>query len=635
MRAHKLMPNLFRKLLSQNRSRPLRTVLFFVLFYLYLWLRVDLRLIYHSGQTITNFPAFFRTWAFFRHLAPYPGGLVEYLSAFLSQFFYIGWAGALVVTLQAALICLCCDYFFKLIKASHLRFLRFVPPVLVLITYTMYTYQFVTTTAFLMALLFVCLYLKVAPDSQVPRLLVFLLLSIILYATAGAAYLLFALLCAIYELFFARHWQMALMYLVSAAVTTFLLGVLIFGVSTNEAFTDLLPVSNKILSQQTRRRMTQALFILYLLLPLTTFVWGLWRLSAGRKVKQKPRRKSPKLRSSVLSWYTGSPVLKWSLESSLLLVFAATAVFFFRDYKLKNVLQADYYAYHKMWPQVLTAYRRHPNSFFIVHAVNRALYHTGRLPYDMFAYNQHPDTLFLTSIEHRGAQWKKSDVFIDLGVMNMGEGALIESIERLGERPKILKRLALIAMVKQDINSTRVYLGALTKTPFHADWANNYLKLLDSGTSLSTDKHIRHLTSLTMENDYGFIDYNPESILLDLLDKNRHNRMAFEYLMAWYLLNNQLDNFVQNLHRLDDFDYPQIPILYEQAILIYEVLSGTKVDLKGRQISPQTYELARRFSDISTRFGAGDRLTLVRLTLRDFGDSYFFYFNFGGMGIAK
>jgi hypothetical protein len=629
------MPNLFRKLLTQNRARPFRTVLFFFAFYLYLWLRVDLRLIYHSGQSITNFPAFFRTWAFFRHLAPYPGGLVEYLSAFLSQFFYIGWAGALVVTLQAALICLCCDYFIKVIKASHLRFLRFVPPVLVLITYTMYTYQFVTTTAFLMALLFVCLYLKVAPDSQVPRLLVFLLLSVILYAMAGAAYLLFALLCATYELLFNRRWQMALTYLVSAALTTFLLGVLIFGVSTNEAFTDLLPCSIKILSQQTRRRMTEALYVLYLLLPLTALLLGLWRLSADRKAKRRPRRKSPKLRSSVLSWYTDSPVLKWSLESALLLVFAGTVVFFFRDYKLKTTLQADYYAYHKMWPQVLAAYRRHSNSFFIVHAVNRALYHTGRLPYDMFAYHQHPNTLFLTSIEHRPAWWKKADVFIDLGVMNMGECALAESLERLGERPMILKRLALIAMVKQNTNSARVYLGALSKTPFHADWANNYLKLLDSGADLSTDKHIRHLKSLTMENDYGFTGYQPERILLDLLEKNRYNHMAFEYLMAWYLLTSQLDSFVQNLHRLDDFDYPQIPPLYEQAILLHQVLTGKKVDLKGRQISTQTYNLARRFSDISTSSDATDRLTAMRLTLRDFGDSYLFFFNFGDLGIAK
>ncbi len=631
----KLMPNSFCKLLTKNRARLLRNVFFFLLFYLYLWLRIDPRLIYHGGQTITNFPVFFRTCAFFRHLAPYPGGLVEYLSAFLSQFLYIGWAGALVVTVQAWLICMCTDYLLQAINASRLRWLRFVAPVLVLITYTTYTYHFVTTTAFLMALLFVCLYLKVASDNRVPCLLFFLLLSVILYSIAGAAYLLFALLCAIYELFFARRRQLSLVYLVSGAVITFLLGVIVFGVSTNEAFTDLLPFSDKILSQQTRRKMIEAVYVLYLLPPLTAFVWGLWRVSAGKKSERKPRRKSSKLRSSLFSWYTGSAVLKWSVESSVLFVLAGTAVFSFHDNELKTILQVDYYAYHKMWPKVLAAYHRHPNSFFVVHAVNRALYHTGRLPYDMFAYNQHPNTLFLTSVEPQPAWWKKADVFIDLGVMNMGEGALAESLERLGERPNILKRLTLIAMVKQDINTARVYLGALSKTLLDADWANNYLRLLDSGADLSTDKDVRHLTSLTMENDYGFTGFRPEKILLDLLDKNRYNHMAFEYLMAWYLLTSQLDGFVQNLHRLDDFDYPQIPPLYEQAILIYEVLTGTKVDLKGRQISPQTYDLARRFSDVSTSPGATDRLTAMGLTLRDFGDSYLFYFNFGDLGIAK
>lgn len=635
MGAAKLMPNLFRKLLSQNHARPLRSLLFFVLFYLYVWLWVDLRLIYHGGQAITNFPAFFRTWPFFRHLAPYPGGLVEYLSAFVSQLFYIGWAGALVVTIQAWLICACTDYLLKLIKAPSLRWLRFVPPVLVLITYTTYTYHFVATTALLASLLFVCLYLKAASDTKLPRLPVFLVLSVILYVIAGGAHLLFALICAIYELLFGRRWQLSLVYLASAAIITYVIGVLVCDISTTEAFTDLLPFSDKILSHETRRKMVEAVYILYLLPPLIVFAWGLWQLFTGEKIKRKPRRKPSKLRSSLSSWYKASPVFKWSVESAIPVVLAGAAVLSFHNKEIKTILQADYYAYNKMWPQVLAAYRRHPNSFFIVHAVNRALYHTGRLPYDMFIYNQHPDTLFLTSKAHVGAHWKKSDVYIDLGVMNMGEGALVESLERLGERPMILKRLALIAMVKQNTDTARVYLGALSKTPFHAEWADNYLKLIDSGADLSTDKDIRHLKSLMMETDYGFTDYQPERILLDLLDKNRYNRMAFEYLMAWYLLNNQLDKFAQNLHRLDDFDYPQIPPLYEQAILIYQVLTGKKVELKGQQISAQTYDLASGFSAISARFGAGDRLTLMRLTLKDFGDSYFFYFNFGDMGIAK
>ena len=95
------MANSFRKLTSQNLGRPIQSFIFFILFYLYLWLEVDPRLIYHGGGMITNFPVFFRGWVFFQQFIAYPGGPVEYLSAFLSQLFYYSWAGALIVTLQA------------------------------------------------------------------------------------------------------------------------------------------------------------------------------------------------------------------------------------------------------------------------------------------------------------------------------------------------------------------------------------------------------------------------------------------------------------------------------------------------------------------------------------------------------
>lgn len=35
-------------------------------------------------------------------------------------------------------------------------------------------------------------------------------------------------------------------------------------------------------------------------------------------------------------------------------------------------------------------------------------------------------------------------------------------------------------------------------------------------------------------------------------------RMTFEYLMAHYLLNGELDKFIENLHYLDDFGYERI-----------------------------------------------------------------------------
>ena len=91
----------FEKLLGKGFNRTIQSSVFFLLFYLYLWLYIDLKLIYHGGGMIMTFPVFFRGWVFFREFTSYPGGIVESLSAFLSQFFYYSWAGALVVTVQA------------------------------------------------------------------------------------------------------------------------------------------------------------------------------------------------------------------------------------------------------------------------------------------------------------------------------------------------------------------------------------------------------------------------------------------------------------------------------------------------------------------------------------------------------
>jgi hypothetical protein len=442
------MLNPFQKLLSQNFDRPTRSFLFFILFYLYLWLGVDLRLIYHGGGTIANFPSFFRGWTFFQEFTSYPGGLIEYLSAFLSQFFYIAWAGALIVTLQVWLICVCIEYFLKAVNAPQLLWLRFVPPILLLTTYTQYTYHFLTTMALLAVLLFVCLHIRISPKSRPLSLLVFVVLSIILYTIAGAAYLLFAVLCAIYELLLARRWQMGLVYLLSAAVIPYLWGVLFFNVSIIDSFSNLLPFSWRILRFEPCKRMVIMVYILYLLLPLTALGLGLWQITVKRKVKKKPHSKSSKPGLRIIAWYTTSPLCRWTIESCILFAIAGSAVFLSYDKKVRALFKVDYYASRKMWPEVIQAASSFSDYYYIVHIVNRALYHTGRLAFDMFSYPQHPDAMFLTAQEHHPAHWKRFDTFIELGFINIAENALVESLEIFGERPILLKRLALTNMVK-------------------------------------------------------------------------------------------------------------------------------------------------------------------------------------------
>jgi len=630
------MPGSLRKLSSLNMGGASRSLIFFVLFYLYLWLCVDLRLIYGCTEVITNFPVFYKGWVFFRDFLSHPGGLVEYTGAFLSQFFYIGWAGALVVTIQAWLMSVCIGCILKAVNLSRLCWLRFIPPILLLITYTQYTYHFITTTAFLVVLVFVYLYLSITHSltSNTGRMIVGLVLSVILYTMAAGVYLLFAVLCAMYELLFRRQCLLGLLYLLSALAIPYIEGVLIFGVSIIDAFSDLSPFSWKILSFDNRRKLIVVIYILYLFLPLTILVSGFWHLySRHRRCEQK---KQNRLHSWLkkLKLATSPPVLRWIIESLVLFAIAFAAVFFSYDTKKKTLFVIDYYAGQRMWPQLIRAARGHPDNYFVVNAVNRALYHTGRLSYDMFSWPQYPDTLFLSIKGYRTSYWKKSFVYLDIGLLNMAENALTESLEGIGERPDILERLALINMAKANYDSARIYLGALSKTMFYDDWANKYLERLKSDPDLSQDKEIQHLRSICMEKDYDFTALNIETMLLHLLEKNRKNRMAFEYLMSWYLLTDQLEKFVQNLDRLDDFGFSRFPRLYEEAMLVYVNTARKPVNLRGRRLSTESRQRFESFNQVLNDFRQNREAAFNKLA-QDYMDSYFFYYVYGRLRAGK
>ena len=116
-----------------------------------------------------------------------------------------------------------------------------------------------------------------------------------------------------------------------------------------------------------------------------------------------------------------------------------------------------------MWPEVLEAANRNSGQKVANKAVNRALYHTGRLAEDMFCYSQNVEALFMDHRSGGPAFWELYDTFIDLGQINMAEYALMTCVETYGERPILLKRLALVNMVKGNTDAAKFFSGRSAK----------------------------------------------------------------------------------------------------------------------------------------------------------------------------
>lgn len=618
---------------SRHWGRYSQDILFFAFFYLYLWRYVNPRLIYHGAGVITNFPVFYRSGSFFVPFLSYPGGPVEYLAAFFSQLFYYSWLGAFVITVQAGLMSMCIDYILKIINLTHVRGIRFLPPILLLILYTQYTYYFETTLALLIVLLTTCLYLKVTLSctKNFRCVSIFLFLSVMVYYLSGGAFLLFVILCAMVELFFKPGWKMSLFCLLCGLVIPYVLGLFVFGASIIDAFSNVLPISWEILSYHARRRAVAFVYVLYLIPPLTLLINGIWKgfhsrkKLAGGKSEQKGQDVVSNLWEWIVSRFGRSPKLKYVAGLTILFVVTSGAIFFSRNEDLRTRFKVDYYAFQKEWLELLMSAQRCPTDPFVAYTVNRALYHRDRLGYDMFSWPQRPDCLFRSDKKSMRNYWQIFDLYLDLGFVNMAEHALTECLEEFGDRPMILQRLALVHMVKGNMGSARIYLGALSKTLFHADWAEQYLGRLRTHPNLSSDPTIRQLRSLCLDRDASIYALSKEKMLSWLLEKNPRNRMAFEYLMAWYMLNRDLGQCVQTMERVRDLGYAKLPPHYEEAALLYINREKKPLNLSGYRSSPQKRQQFEAFTRVLNRFGENKQAAFKELS-KQFRSTYFFYY---------
>jgi hypothetical protein len=610
----------------------------FALFFVWLWKAVGLHLVFHGAGMISNFPSFYTTWRFFLEFTTYPGGPIEYVAAFLSQLFYYPWLGSLVVTLQAWGFCLCVGYLIETARLGALAAIRYVPSLLLLVVYGRYAYHFQTTLALLFAMAFSCGLVAAARQwpGRPSRVCLFIVLALGCYGLAGAAMLVCALIYGLWQWTALKDWLAGLITVAVAAAIPYGVGVLALGVSLPDAYTQLLPFSWRVLYYQPRSRYVGMVYLMMALAPTVLAAAGLVRIAVGglrqpgedpaKEQKRKTRQaKEPARIKAAVSALTGPGWTGWVGRTLAAVCILAAAAVLSLDPGEKARFSVDYYAYHRMWPEVLAAASKAPDNHFVMLQVNRALYHTGRLAGEMFQWPQQPDDLLLTRSEYKRVFWQTFDVYLDLGLVNLAENALTEVLEGLGDRPMILQRLATINMAKGNLGTAKVYLGALSRTLWHRDWAVSQLAEIEADPTLAADSQIQSLRSMALDKDRPTVRLPEEQMLFWLLERNPKNRMAFEYLQSWLLLTKQLKRFVEPIGRMKDFGYAELPRHYEEASLIYAYGSRKRIDLEGFKPSSQLQQRAADFGSVLAQYNTDRPAALARMQSQYRG-TYFYYF---------
>jgi len=608
------------------------------MFFFFVWLWLDPKLIYHGHGQSVIYPICTSGTNIFADFPPFPGKVTMYIAARLSHYYYYSWAGALIITVIAWLLCVGTGKFITTISGGGLRWLRFIPAIFLLAQHgRYYPFLLAENLALLIVLFLLYLYIRIPLQAAWFRLVVFMVFSAVIYAAAVRLFLVFVLLAGIFELFNNRRWLVGFSVFFSVLLIPYLTNTFIFDLDLGDAYHRLwsfplqLTLKEKILA-----------YSFFSFFPIAGFGCGIWRFFAAKQKPEKSRsgkkRKSsksyrgPRTPFSMVAGLRRSKI-KWFLETSALLILTAAVVGFTYDPIARQNQRIDYFARHKMWDELLQQASK-PSlqscDMFICHDVNRALYHTSRLLHDMFLYPQHYAGLLLTPNKRLPKQmmvqiWvKSSNTLYELGHVNEAENASYEALSTLGYYPEGLQRLALINIIKGQTDAARTFLHALSRDFLYEEQADQYLQRLETDPLLSTDDQIRRIRSFMLVED-SIKKTTPK----DLLEKNKHNRMAFEYLMAFLLLTGQHNAVAHSVKYLDNFDYPQgrIPRHLAEAILLYTAMTGKKTDLHNRRINAGTVRRFQKFTQLFQRHKL-DLQTAAKTLEKEFGDTYYYFYFF-------
>jgi hypothetical protein len=591
---------------------------FFALFFLYIWLRIEPAIEYYFEATV-----FFLNGTFLDRFLGYPGGPVECGAAFLAQLNHWSWLGALVFTALGALVFLTARGICRQAsgRASTLVCLA---PLLALAAWRG-RYDGHTLTAALTLVIALGAALTCPLMSRRPvwgRLAAGWGMGAVVYYAAGMwPLLLFLFFAGWFESSRRRNW----LSLAGLVLPPLLLPLAWPG----------LPLPGRILNPWGPGLPLLFACLVFLLLPvgLVALILLPQPTPAPGGAGETPALRFPPRPQQKKGTHAPSTKRRWRVVwagpafTVVSLLVGWAVVWSVHDGARKSVLQIEYCAALGKDKQLLAVAQRLnalPASTEV--RVHLALYHLGRLLDDLFAYANRGTGALLPGLDLGiGACLPQGQTLLELGQVNEAEHQAHEVLEFDGDRPDVLRLLAKVNILKDRPKAAAVFLNLLCQVPFQRAWAVACLAELERDPHLASDSVLALARSRLVTTDLPHDELPAETMLRQSLASNPRNQMAFEYLMAYYLLTGDFKRLAQRLGQLDDFAYRSVPRHLEEALLLGQKLQGLQFDLHNRKISPETLQRFQSFYETLSgrRGGTPGALSTVAA---DFGDTYWFYY---------
>ena len=332
------------------------------------------------------------------------------------------------------------------------------------------------------------------------------------------------------------------------------------------------------------------LTIAWILLTTQTLQYPLYRIFAGLNYYRYPGAVSP-LPFVVMVWAVVIPFLgmipcrQKSLQklqqSKVVIVLSYVLVIVASWFGIKasfdamtyDLIDYDFLVRTEQWDKIIEkAEKKQATTPLSVSCVNLALSQKGVLADRLFEFYQNGgEGLFPTFTRDMISPVSTAEIFFRLGMVNDAERYMFEAQEAIPNYRKsarLTRRIIECEIINGNYQVAAKLLRRLQKTLFYSNWANQTMALLGNEKAINRHPIYGKLRKYReKKQDFLFSDREMDQMLGLLFLNDNHNKMAYEYLMCYELLQRNMEKFMQYYPLGRFVGYDHIPRSFQEILI--------------------------------------------------------------------
>ncbi len=332
------------------------------------------------------------------------------------------------------------------------------------------------------------------------------------------------------------------------------------------------------------------LTVAWILLTTQSLQYPLYRIFSGLNYYRYPGTVSP-LPLGVMIWTVvvvffgmvpdGHAWIKKLQQSKVVMVLAYVLVIVASWFGIKasfdemtyDLIDYDFLVRTEQWDKIIEKAEKKPATTPLsVSCVNLALSQKGMLADRLFEFYQNGgEGLFPTFTRDMISPVSTAEIFFRLGMVNDAERYMFEAQEAIPNYRKsarLTRRIIECEIINGNYQVAAKLLRRLQKTLFYSNWANQTMALLSNEKAINQHPIYGKLRKYReKKQDFLFSDREMDQMLGLLFLNDNHNKMAYEYLVCYELLQRDMEKFMQYYPLGRYVDYEHIPRSFQEILI--------------------------------------------------------------------